>query len=204
MRDAFSKCKNIKTNNTRNCKLFLVVIKMYFSTILLNITSDMQLKFSIISLVFLVSSCNYIHCPSKDAFLDSYETFVLKVEQKRLDKAKDWSADEKIFEDYADRCYEEYKYEFTIEDKSRFWTSTLKYYYNRYNGNLDEAFKNVTEKLSNDFEKDFNQILMNGDKEIMNMAKELFRDDIIKGVDDVLEVIIDVGEKIKESLEEEK
>ena len=162
----------------------------------------MRFTFFILSLMTLISSCDYLHCPNKDAFLDSYETFVLKVEQKRLDGSNEWENEEKIFKDYANRCYDEYKSDFTSEDKSRFWTSTLKYYYNRFNGNINEAFKNAEQELSEDFKKDLNFMLENGDDEIIKIAKDLFSEDIKRGVDGVLEVLNDLGDKIKESLEE--
>lgn len=159
------------------------------------------LNTTLILCLLLLSSCNLMHCPTKEAFIRSYSEFVQDVEQKRIDKATTWTSEDQQFKDYVDRCYQEFKSELTLEEKKTFWSKTLKYYYNRYEGNLTKAYDDAKANLSDDFNKDINEMIKNADGDILEMVKDLFGKDLKKGIDGILDAINDFGEKLKEELE---
>ncbi len=160
-------------------------------------------SFLVLVSIIIISSCNLMHCPNKESFLTSFEAFVDKAEKKRMDKADNWTSEDAEFKDYVDRCYQEFKNDLSIEEKKLFWTKTLKFYYNRYNGDLSDAYDDAKQNLSKDFNKDINEMLKDGDRDVLKMAKDLFGNDIKKGLDSVLDAINDLGDKLKEELEKE-
>jgi hypothetical protein len=156
----------------------------------------------ILLITLLLTSCNVLHCPTKEAFLRSYGEFVTTVEIKRDNDNKDWTNVENDFKDYADRCYSEFKSDFTSEDKAQFWTNTIKYYLARFDGDINKAYNDAKSRHSDDFVDDLQDFLSSGNADVISMFKNLFKDDINKGVDDALDALQNLGENIKEALEE--
>lgn len=161
-----------------------------------------RIAFSLLAFTILFTSCNLIYCPSKETFLTSYTDFVESVEAKRKKEDKDWRSSDIQFKEYADNCYQKYKDEMDLKEKKTFWAQTLKYYFNRHDGDLNAAYDDAKENLSDDFNKDLEELAKRADEDVVQLMKDLFKDDLKKGVDNVLEVLNELGEEFKKALEE--
>lgn len=152
----------------------------------------------------LFTSCNLMNCPDKDTFISSYLSFVEEVKSLNQKNNVSWEQTDAQFEDYVDRCYPAFKHQFSNEDAKKFWSSTVKYYYNRYNGDLSEAFDHAEKQFSEDFENDMQKYLDQIDDDAIGFFKEIFKDDIKKGVDGVLDFLNELGNEIKQEVDNKK
>lgn len=88
--------------------------------------------------ILFLNSCSVDPCGNdKDQFLKNYYAFMEEVETADL-KAKDdgWKAYDTKFKKYVEECYEVHEEALTGREERRFWTKTVRYYFNRYGGEV--------------------------------------------------------------------
>lgn len=141
-------------------------------------------------------------CISKESFIESYSDFADEVEDYRRDKKDNWSNVDQRFENFVESCYQSHKDDLTIEEKTEFWKKTIKYYYNRYNGDLEEAFDDVETRFSEEAQDDLEEIFESENLEIKSLISDLFKEDLNNLLDTFLDKINEFGEKAKEKLDE--
>lgn len=151
--------------------------------------------------IIILHSCDVAKCITKDQFITSYSTFVDQVEEMRRSQKTDLSSTDEDFKAYMNSCYEQFRDKLTLEEKKTIWKKTLKYYYNRFGTDFKAARQHAKENFSDRYNQDLEEVLKNADKDIANLFKDLFKDDIGKTIDGVLDFLNDVGDQLKKELD---
>ncbi len=190
----------------KNKKSLVIKDRLPFLEYLLNqINYNCMLKTKntllLLALIFSMVSCNVMNCPTKESFLSSYDDFVKEIKTLNESEHKNWASYDERFKDFANRCYPDFREKMSKEEKKEFWSNTIKYYVNRYDGDLEKAYSEAKNTLSDEFNQDIEDLL-NNSGDAFQLMKELFKDDLKKGLDGILDVLNELGSDLKESLDE--
>lgn len=93
----------------------------------------------------LYSACNPVPCPkTKKELINNFNQFVSNtVRTKEFYSIREWETKDKEFSGYVQECYPLLDTTFYLDDKQRFWSDALRYYFKRYDNRVTtELFNN--------------------------------------------------------------
>lgn len=93
----------------------------------------------------LYSACNPVSCPkTKKELITNFNQFVSNtVRTKEFYTIREWETKDKEFSGYVQECYPLLDTTFYLDDKQRFWSDALRYYFKRYDNRVTtELFNN--------------------------------------------------------------
>ena len=93
----------------------------------------------------LYSACNPVPCPkTKKELINNFNQFVSNtVRTKEFYTIREWETKDKEFSGYVQECYPLLDTTFYLDDKQRFWSDALRYYFKRYDNRVTtELFNN--------------------------------------------------------------
>ncbi len=94
---------------------------------------------------FLYSACNPVSCPkTKKELITNFNQFVSNtVRTKEFYTIREWETKDKEFSGFVQDCYPLLDTTFYLDDKQRFWSDALRYYFKRYDNRVTtELFNN--------------------------------------------------------------
>lgn len=94
---------------------------------------------------FLYSACNPVSCPkTKKELITNFNQFVSNtVRTKEFYTIREWEIKDKEFSGFVQDCYPLLDTTFYLDDKQRFWSDALRYYFKRYDNRVTtELFNN--------------------------------------------------------------
>lgn len=192
----------------------------------------MHVKFLFLVLSMLMISCSALDpCQNKDLFIKKHSDFVTETLDSREDYSdEEWTIRDEEFDKLVNECYENIEEDMSKEEKKEYWITNSKYLATRVKKNSSKGIESLTgliESLSgdgvnfaeglgdvfgddlqetfDDFEGDLSEIF---DEDFKDKLEEVFDDevkeDIKKAFGELGEKLNDIGEELKEIVEEEK
>ncbi len=150
-----------------------------------------------------LSSCQLVGpCVNKEAFLESLEDHVETAEDNREDwKDEDWKTHNDELEKMMDTCLEKFEGDFTSEEKKEMLGLSAKYIVLKEGDKFEKIFKDL-ENI--DWEKHADDIISIAGDELKTVLKDFVDHDLDDIIEDVSEGIEDLGQELREVLEELK
>lgn len=89
-------------------------------------------------LTLYLLACNPVSCPkNKNELIDQFGQFVsTTVRTKQYYSIREWEAKDKEFTGYLQDCYPLVDTTFYLDDKQKFWSDALRYYFKRYDNRV--------------------------------------------------------------------
>ena len=142
------------------------------------ITQRLPLFFFLICVLAISSSCTRMACgANKSAFLEQY--YELLEEAKSADLAVSdpkWETYDEAFRSYVEECYDIHEPEMTGTEKRRFWSQSLRDYYQRYGDGLAKELSGKDKQTFRKIQEEAEAILDEPNELLDNTFKGLKRD----------------------------
>ena len=149
--------------------------------------------FVILSFVlFALPACQVVQCgPTKDSFIEKYEAFITKVEDKDLDlDDSQWEKLDETFRNYVEDCYEYHESEMSAGERRKFWMNSLKYYAARYGEGMIHMLNRDNDITSERVKKNI--------EEVMDATGKELEDFIDKNADELEALFEEIGKDIED------
>jgi hypothetical protein len=159
--------------------------------------NPIRIFIALVLISIFLSSCDVLVCPDKDTYLKSIEEFDNDLKAKKNEDVSSLSND---FELLMTKCYAKYAPEMSITEKKEVWKKALTYEYFSNGKNLKSAIDTTLALFKNDKDLNAKLLIDNLSGDMKEVFKDLFGDDINKAIDDVMNDINVLGDKLKEML----
>ena len=154
--------------------------------------------------IFLFNACTLDPCLTKGQFVNGFNTFTEKVSEDHKEfSIKDWEAKDLRMDEFVGSCYEKHEEKLTDDEKQDFWLKYFKYKYYRHGRKFLSAIEADVEEFSLDIEDELEDLFDNPEEDFKRILNELYGDDLEKAIDDFVDGIGDLADKIKEWLDKE-
>jgi hypothetical protein len=169
----------------------------------LNITGKILLA-SI--LIVFASSCTINPCWTKWMYLNNYDSFMKKLEQKK-DKLseKEWEKMDERYEAFATTCKEKYWKEMTREEKDRIIENNMKYLMlrveSKFSGNLFKGLEKEINSFVKNIDKEKVDQNMNEIKKTWDSFKKKHAKDVEMAFTEMGQALEEIGKEVGESAE---
>ena len=89
-------------------------------------------------LYMILQACNPVSCPkTKNELIDQFSQFVsTTVKTKQYYSIREWESKDKEFSGFIQDCYPLVDTTFYLDDKQKFWSDALRYYFKRYDNRV--------------------------------------------------------------------
>ncbi len=153
--------------------------------------------------IFLTSSCQTGPCSSKDNFLNSFEALVGEIQENKSDLTdNDWEQIESEFNQITKECYKKYKSDLTADEKKQYWENTASYYSEKYGGDMLSLIGAGTEQLTEFFDEEMQESLLEMKEELKNIFDDEFKEDLKSAVDELVGELGKFGKELKKGIDE--
>ncbi len=157
-----------------------------------------------LTLAAIASSCTIDPCLTKGLFISGYQKFNEEVfEHYKNYSQKDWEAKDAKMDKFIDGCYKNFSNDLTSDEKKDFWIKYFKYKYYRHGRKVLSAIEDDANKFSLEIDEEIQVLFEDPEKDIKKILNEIYGDEIDKAIDDFVEGIKSIGDRIKEFLEKE-
>lgn len=134
-------------------------------------------------------ACKHIDCPnSKTELINTFNQFVnTTVKEKRYYSIKEWESKDIEFTGYLQNCYPQYDTLYYLDERQKFWSDALRYYFKRYDNRVTVELLNNKNPNSKIMQSQIKSIWANPDEafsEIFNEMTGLKFDEAVKAVRD--------------------
>ncbi len=89
-------------------------------------------------LFMILQACNPVSCPkTKNELINQFNQFVsTTVKTKQYYTIREWESKDKEFNGFIQDCYPLVDTTFYLDDKQKFWSDALRYYFKRYDNRV--------------------------------------------------------------------
>lgn len=153
----------------------------------------------------LIGSCTIDPCMTKGQFIKGYEMFTDKVTENYKDYSKkEWAENDEKMAQFIDECYKKHEEQLTDDEKEDFWIKYFKYKFYRHGKNLLKAIESDVKEFSLEIDEELENLFDNPEEDIKKLLNELYGDDVKEALDDFVDGISELADKIKEWFGDEK
>ena len=89
----------------------------------------------------------------------------------------------------------------SAEDKKDYWDQTATYYSEKYGDNLISALSGNSDELSQLFDDEMKEVLIDVKEELKKVFDEDFKEDVKKAIDEMISGLGKLGEELKEGID---
>ena len=134
-----------------------------------------QSGFGLVLAWFLYPACNPVSCPkTKKELISRFNQFVgSTVRDKEFYSIREWEAKDKEFSGYLQDCYPILDTTFYLDDKQRFWSDALRYYFKRYDNRVTTELLNNKNPNSVMLQTQIRSIWANPDEAFTRIFQEM-------------------------------
>ena len=138
-----------------------------------------------------LQACNPVSCPNnKTELINNFGQFVnTTVKTKQYYSIREWESKDKEFTGYIQDCYPLIDTTFYLDDKQKFWSDALRYYFKRYDNRVTVELLNNKNPNSVALQAQIRSIWSNPEEAFTQIFRE------ITGLkfDDALEAVRDTS-----------
>lgn len=150
-----------------------------------------------------ITSCNIDPCINKSFFIQQFESTTAEVfENHKSYNDKEWEKKDEKMDAYVGDCYVKFEEKLSSEEKKEFWVKYFKYKYYRHGKNVLKAIEEDAKTFSIEMDKELEELFDNPEQDVKLILRELYGEDLNETIDEFVKGIQNLGEKLKEWLNE--
>lgn len=166
--------------------------------------NSMNKLFLFFAAALVFNACTIDPCLTKGQFLKGYEMLTDKVaEDYKSISDKEWMENDEKMVQFIDECYKKHESKLTEDEKKDFWIKYFKYKFYRHGKNFLKAVETDVKDYSLDLEEELEDLFDNPEEDLKKILNELYGGDVKEVIDDFVEGINELADKLKEWLEKE-
>ncbi len=158
-------------------------------------------KVALLGIVALMVSCSVDNCGTKEAFLDTFQTFYDSVESRDKDDLKSNQHQiESEYKDIVNNCYKKHKDNLTLKERQDFWKSSVILYFKFPRKEFELSFGEEKDEEFNTYvEDELNQIITDSKDDFQQVIQDIISENIIPSLGNMLDQLKNVlGDGLKE------
>lgn len=155
--------------------------------------------------VFLMASCKQEPgCANKEQFLDAFEVFL--AEFNSAGESAELNEDQKLeyenqYKQLVNDCYKKFQPELTLKERQDFWTKSLRFILDRFEGAKDLNFKDEMNDPFNQYVKDeLVSVVKDSGFSFLISLQDVFKDDLPRLMETFSEEFEQIGKGFLENL----
>ncbi|MBK6391474.1 MAG: hypothetical protein KA109_09535 [Saprospiraceae bacterium] len=128
-----------------------------------------------LSIVLVYAACRSVECPpNKTELLNKFNQFVnATMQTKQFYSIKEWESKDQVFSGYLQNCYPKYDSLYYLDERQKFWTDALRYYFKRYDNRVTVELLNNKNPNSQIMQNQIKSTWANPDQAFTQIFQEM-------------------------------